>query len=223
MASYLRLIESARQAVDNQDYQQALMFYQRFFNATQDKEQYFGARLSYCIGEWADLGDDYPLARAALEQQKALSLARFNASMTVRDFQEYVSIAEYLDQTEEIYSSFQTVEQLQPELAKQLFTFVYEFCATSRMWDVCYLYLGNGQRDYLQALAMYDDVLSTRKSMPSPLKKELSLMALETLEQECRWLFDMLTSCGKADELDWLTTRIHADFASRGLATPIVI
>ena len=90
-ASPIEVLATARSAARNGDYPLALDRFEWFFDHAleEDPASFYGVRLSYCVSEWARVGQTYPpaLRRLRERQQDALRLLdetrNPNASMTI--------------------------------------------------------------------------------------------------------------------------------------------
>ena len=95
-----QVLKEARAAAKAGNHALALANYERFFDrALQDQGEdnnYYGVRLSYCLDEWARLGEKYPPARERLEAKANEALAAFEATGASEKFHDFQSIRDEL-------------------------------------------------------------------------------------------------------------------------------
>jgi len=211
------VLSKARKAYQDKDYPVALENYQWFYHNALDIDQsYYGVRLSYCLGEWADLGKEFPEATDALVQLKEKALAEFSSTKSRTAFHEYSSICEYLECKEEVYVLFLTVHNSDNTLAEKLFTFVYEYCASNEMWDLCREYLGNGYNKYKQSLETFDHMMEFAEEKPGELGESIYRDAVIAIKRETLWILNMFNFINAPGEYESAISKIESDLKERG-------
>ena len=93
-------LDEARAAFRERNYDTALERYEHFFDHALDDDAHslYGVRLSYCLSEWAKLGDVHPLARRRLEEKASESLDLLVHTRDPERFHDFIAICGYLDQ-----------------------------------------------------------------------------------------------------------------------------
>src|SRR5262245_16233199 len=116
-----QVLEEARAAAQAGDYAVALENYERFFDrALHDQGEdnnYYGVRLSYCLDEWARLGEKYPAARERLEAKATEAQASFEATGAFDKFHDFQSIRDHLGQQDVVFAQFLQYHRSNPKLA----------------------------------------------------------------------------------------------------------
>ena len=213
------VLKEARDAYSEKSYSLALEKYQWFFdNAIEIQESYYGVRLSYCLDEWARLGDEYPEAKDALVKLKFATLSEFKKFNSHRSFHEYSNIASYLKCKGEVFDEFMSIHNEDKEQASKLFSFVYDYCAENEMWDLCAQYLGNGYKQYQRTLELFDHVIEHSKKASSKQGEAIYLDGVSSTKREFLWLLNMLHHI-KADEaLKSALNKMEFDLKERGFS-----
>ncbi|WP_413662474.1 hypothetical protein ACG1BZ_14750 [Microbulbifer sp. CNSA002] len=211
------VLSKARKAYQDEDYPAALENYQWFYhNALDVDEAYYGVRLSYCLGEWADLGREFPEAADALLQLKKVTLSDFSSTKSREAFHEYSRICEYLECKEEVYDQFLAVYGSDRELAEKLFPYVYEYCASNEKWDICREYLGTGNSQYKQSLEMFDQMMEFVEENSGEVGESLYRDAAAIIKQEALWILNMLNHINAPGEYESAISKMESDFKKRG-------
>jgi hypothetical protein len=152
----------------------------------------------------------------ALIDLKEQALSRFNESLSYADFHEYSSIARELGDDDELYERFLYVQEEAPELAGKIFTFVYDYCARNGMWDICYNYLGSGDRYYKRVIERFDAVLAVANKRGDVQRLALIESEMEHFKKEVARLLEMLKACGRESDYGSLLASAEGDLARRG-------
>lgn len=208
------VLAAARKAYKDKDFPAALENYQWFYNNALDIDQsYYGVRLSYCLGEWANLGKVYPRAADALQRLKEEALLEFLDTKSRKVFHEYSGICECLGCNEEVFKQFIAIHDSDKDLAEKLFTFVYEYCASNEMWDLCREYLGNGYDQYKKSLEMFDHMMKVAERKSGKIGESIYADAILAIKREILWILNMLNS---PEEYDSAISKIKSDLRERG-------
>jgi len=99
-------LDKAREAVKLKNYANALEIYNNFFEETFKKSAKYGVRLSYCLSDWAALGEIYPLALRKLENKKDEALLLLEKEREPERFHDYFAICKQLKSPELPYQEF---------------------------------------------------------------------------------------------------------------------
>jgi len=210
------VLEAAREAFRQKEYSAALEKYQWFYdNSIQIKESYYGVRLSYCLDEWAQLGAEYPPAMDALQRLEAESLANFKRTYAKKAFHEYASVARYLNHQEETFNQFHLLHESNHPIAKEVFAFVYDYCANHQMWEICRAYLGDGKKQYEQIMEMFDHIVELSKKKEGEVAASLYRHAVEGIERDMLRLLSMLNAVNARDEYKLTLSTLEADLTER--------
>jgi len=211
------VLEEARSAYKEKDYASSLEKYQWFFdNSIKIKRSYYGVRLSYCLDEWAELGKEYPPAKAALVSLKNNTLTIFKQTKSREAFHEYSSICRSLGNKEEVFNNFLPLHKEKSEIAKELFRFVYEYCAENEKWNICREYLGNGIKKYEESFEIFDHMIKHSKEGEDEIGESMAQEAQDYLQRDIRWILTMLQSSKAEKEYESIVSRIETDLTKIG-------
>lgn len=207
-------LREARSAFKEKNYSLSLKKYQWFYeNSIKIDQSFYGVRLSYCLGEWAELGKVFPPAQVALVKLKNNTLATFKDTYSKSSFHEYSSISGYLNNSIEVYQEFLIIHKSDKELAKCLFTYVYKYCAENGHWDICYEYFESGYNTYDSTLEMFDHLIKFSNTKQSTsIKKD----AIETIEREILWLLNTLYYGNAKEKYEEILDKTKKDLKKRG-------
>ncbi len=210
------ILEEARTAFSEYNYELSLEKYAWFFdNAIKIKKSYYGVRLSYCLIEWAELGEKYPKAKKALIKKKDESLRLFNESMLPAAFHEYESICDALNCQNEPVDVFHEVAKIDNELSKKLFVFVYEQIARNEEWSICREYLGNGYAQYKEVLELFDACIDGANRKGGEQGESIKSNSIQRTVEELIWIIKMQKYAKADDEVESALQRIEYDYGKR--------
>ena len=211
------ILNEARNAYKDKNYSIALSKYQWFYdNSIEINKSFYGVRLSYCLNEWADLGKIYKPANEALIELKETTLSSFKEKLSQEAFHEYSCICGYLECSNEAYEEFLPLHKSNNNLAAKLFTYVYEYCASNKQWELCKKYLGNGHKQYKNTLETFDHMIEFSKKGTSEQKESIYIEALETIKRELLWLLNMLFYTKSLGEFESFINMLESDLKERG-------
>lgn len=210
------VLQEARQAVTDNEFATALDKYQWFYyNSIKIERSYYGVRLSYCLFEWARLGQSYPAAMQALNSLKNNTLDNFRESSSRESFHEFSAIVRALETPEEAFDVFIQVHETNKELAVKLFTFVYEYCAAKKYWGLCREYIGNGYKQYKEAIESFDHLMEFAHSREEEHGELMRSQAITAIKNDVLWILNMLIHVNEKEEYESALSRIEADLKSR--------
>lgn len=213
------VLKDARRAVQEKNYRLALEKYQWFYEHALDfKKSLYGVRLSYCLAEWSYLGDIYPEAKLALLELKKREKDKFDKTLEREAFHEYSSIAEYLGQQEEAFNCFILIANSNKELAYDLFTYVYDYCASNGKWELCYEFLGDAVTQYATILDTFDHMDKFFQSRKPEIDESFIEGAIESFKQQALWIFYIIRAGGTSSEYDRYKSRLKSDLSARGFS-----
>jgi hypothetical protein len=215
-----QVLKEARAAAKAGDFSLALSNYERFFDrALQDQgedNEYYGVRLSYCLDEWARLGEKYPEARVRLEAKARDALGAFEATSNPEKFHDYQSIQDHLEQKELVFSQFIAFHESRPDLARVALRFMWNRLVEAKRWDVCASYLDDSESKYKKALYKFDQSMEVCGSDPSLGGEEFADQIKGWYVRDVGNLLSALRNTGRLEAASRLEASIASDLQSRG-------
>jgi tetratricopeptide (TPR) repeat protein len=162
-------LDQARAAAKAGDYAHALNRYEHFFDHALDDDPYssYGVRLSYCLNEWAKLGEKYPQAIRQLEQKANTALDLLNKTRNPERFHDLVAICKYLGRKDEPIRQFLSYHSSDRDLAASIVRFIWDQLVKEKHWEICADYLPEPKTNYDTALAKFDQAMHICKEDPS--------------------------------------------------------
>lgn len=159
-------LDKARAAFRDGDYPAALRHYDYFFDHALDDDPValYGVRLSYCLDEWVQLGEKYPLALKALIEKKNDALVLFERSRDPERFHDFVAISKNLNAGDEPTHRFMAYHASDRELAGSIVRFIWDGLISAKQWEVCGSYLADPCERYDEELRKFDGILETKKA-----------------------------------------------------------
>ncbi len=153
------ILNSAKSLTDEGSYPEALQHYLWYFEHSRNDAGQKGVRLSFALSDWIELGRRYPKARQALIEIRDADARQFSDGGGYQDlFQEVSGINQYLNESAATMALFKTIEQHDPQLAKQCYPFVQDRLVQEGEYDKCLGYLGDPQ-------AAFDQIRTSRERM----------------------------------------------------------
>ena len=211
------VLNDARKARTSNDYSLSLEKYEWFFdNAIKINKSYYGVRLSYCLIEWAELGSQYPAAKAALIKKKEEAFNLFSESKSITCFHEYESICDALECQNEAVKVFKQTSDSDIELSRKLFTYVYPELAKNKEWEICRKYMGNGYNAYKELLELFDFCIEGTSKMSDEQRKEINNSSVTRTVKELEWILEMQKYAQADDEVESALKSIKHDYGERG-------
>lgn len=210
-------LRDARAAATAGDYPTAQALYEHFFDhALEVDESFYGVRLSYCLDEWAELGEAYPPALDTLKAKAAEAVAGFEATRNPELFHDYQSILHYLNQNDEVFAQFVGYHETMPELAKLASDYLWDSLVESAHWDLCTAYLGDAKERYETAVSNFDLGMQTIREDPSLREADIERLIRNSYVRDVGNLFRVLKNTHQNQLLNSLDTAACADMLSRG-------
>jgi hypothetical protein len=217
-----QVLREARAAAQAGDHALALENYERFFDrALHDQGEdnnYYGVRLSYCLDEWARLGEKYPAARERLEAKATQALASFEATSDREKFHDFQSIRDHLGQEDVVFAQFVQYHHSNPELAKLALSLMWNRLVEAKRWDICSAYLGDYQSKYERALATFDQSMEICLADPSLGGEDFADQIKGWYVRDVGNLLRALKNCGQPHVAARLEATVVSDTQSRGFA-----
>ncbi|MBK6896775.1 MAG: hypothetical protein IPH06_09305 [Alphaproteobacteria bacterium] len=210
-------IKTARNYFKEKNYPAALERYKWFFeNSIIIDRAYIGVRLSYCLDEWADLAKVYPLAMDTLVEQKNIALNNFNKTNSADSFNDYASICEYLQCSEEAVMVFKNIHNINSALSKKIFRSVSDALLRNKEWNICREYIGNGLQKYENLIKLFDHITQSIKEKFGAEGREIEKDSVEKTKEECLWLLNINFHADDKNGYIILLEKMQADFEHRG-------
>ena len=208
----------AREASRNGDYSTALENYLYFFEHALDGDpaSLYGVRLSYCLDEWARLGQDFPPALVALEERRKEAIRRLEATREPEHFHDFECISRYLNRHDDAIDLFLTYHTSDPELAKSTVRFVWNMLVNGGSWEICNAYLGDYNQRYANALMKFDEAMQVSLAHRELGGAEFDAQILGWYITDVSQLILVLLNSKRMQEADAIHVRVSQDMAERG-------
>jgi hypothetical protein len=211
------ILQEAREACASKHYSLSLEKYRWFFdNALKIKKSYYGVRLSYCLSEWADLGNVYSPALEKLTLLKESALKEFRNTNSHCQFHEYESICNALGCPEEPVKVFEEIAIKDKALAEKLFTYVYAELARQSKWEICREYMGNGYKQYKKILELFDACIDGGRRKGGDQGEGIIKSTINKTIEELLWILEMQSHANAKKEVEAAIEHIQHDFSKRG-------
>lgn len=193
MSSDIRdVLTQARELAKKEKYSEALVQYEYFFDhALAEDISLSGIRASYCLSEWAALGNKLPEAKIHLEVRKNEALHLFEETKSFDFFRDYVSICRALD-CDDAIATFELYSQIDKSLAEKVFSSLDELLIDAERWDLCKPYVECRLNKYDLLVRALDTDITLSEPLITVLKGNLIGVVNRTLV--------MLHHCGDGDK-----------------------
>jgi FMN phosphatase YigB (HAD superfamily) len=211
-------LDNARAAFKHGDYPEALRQYDYFFDHALDDDPaaLYGVRLSYCLDEWAKLGEKYPPALESLIEKKNSARALLEQSRDPERFHDFVAISKNLNGGDEPIRQFLEYHVSDPELARSIIRFIWDRLITAKQWEVCGAYLTDPIEKYEAEVEKFDGILAMWKADPTWAVEEFDVYLRGKIARNVSNLILVLRENGRMGEATILEERIAADAEARG-------
>lgn len=210
-------LRDARAAATAGDYPTAQALYEHFFDhALEVDESFYGVRLSYCLDEWAELGEAYPPALDALKSKAAEAISGFESTRNPELFHDYLSILHHLNHDDVVFAKFIEYHETKPELAKIAADLMWDSLIESERWDLCAAYLADAKERYETAIHHFDLGMQLYKEDPSFGDDDFARRRRKSYVRDVGNLFRVLKNTHQDQLLNSLDTAACADMLSRG-------
>jgi tetratricopeptide (TPR) repeat protein len=208
----------ARKAHRCGDFATALEHYDYFFEHALDEDLYalYGVRLSYCLDEWAELGQQFPPATDRLRLKKESALRLLKASRDPERFHDYIAICHYLKCSDEPIQQFLSYHRTDPDLSRSIVRFIWDDLVDAEQWDICSSYVDDSQERYRNALGRFDEAMSVCDSDPDLGGEEFAGQIEEWYVRDVRNLALVLCNAARAAEAEGILTQVKNDCIERG-------
>lgn len=211
-------LDEARVAFRAKDYGTALERYEYFFDHALDDDAHslYGVRLSYCLSEWAKLGEVHPLALQRLEKRADEALVLLVQTRDPERFHDFIALCRYLRRLEEPVRRFLDFHASDPDLSRSMVRFIWDELVQSGQWSVCEAYLGEPKARYDAALTKFDRAMEVCNSEPSFGGKEFEEQIEGWYVRDVANILLVLGNIGRAEEAAVIEACLEPDMKSRG-------
>ncbi len=210
-------LSGARAAVKNREYETALEGYRYFFEHAQDEDPHsnYGVRLSYCLDEWASLGEEYEPAMEALEVLAVKVIALLDKTRNPERFNDYISICKYLRRESLPVERFIHYHNLDRELATTLVRFIWAGLVDSEMWEVCNIYLPDPMSSYDKVMVNCDKAMDVYLEDPKSYGDSLAYQIRGWYVRDVSNIILVLKNSSRGGEIDPILEKMKVDMAIR--------
>jgi tetratricopeptide (TPR) repeat protein len=210
-------LNNARAAVRLGKYPEALEQYDYFFEHALDDDpaSFYGVRLSYCLDEWARLGQAYPPALDALEKKKRDARLLLEQTRNPARFHDLVSICQYLKDPDESIRIFLEYHLSDRELAISIVDFVWNQLVAAKQWVVCATYITDWTEKYGLALGKYDVPMNLWKSDKTFGGEDFDKLVGSWYVQNVSNIILVLRNTGRYEEVASVHRRMVIDMKQR--------
>ncbi|MES2069316.1 MAG: hypothetical protein V4488_03135 [Pseudomonadota bacterium] len=214
-----RILDQARQAVREQDYALALEHYEWFFDHALDEDQasLYGVRLSYCLDEWAQVGEKYAPARARLEQKRAESIQQLELTRQAKKFHDFIALCRYTGMPALPVQQFLEYHRSDRELAREIYTFIREQLMAAGQWEVCGAYIEDADGQYAEALELFDISIAYARKNASLGVDDMEQRIEDMYVNKATYLVTVLSHTRRTEEAQRICERANQDMQQRGL------
>jgi hypothetical protein len=116
-----------------------------------------GVRLSFALMYWKSLGDVFPPATTAMVELRDRTTQNVTDKQgTFAQFHDVMALNRTLAEDSKTVDLFQTLDQTQPDLARQCWIVAKDAVIKAKRYDLVRKYFGNPARDFVRIKAMYD-------------------------------------------------------------------
>lgn len=198
-----KVLIAARKAFKTKNYKESLRLYEYFFDHSMDEDEssYYGVRLSYCLDEWVELGKVYPKARNQLIKKKEESLKLLHKKLDPEKFNDFKSIASYLNMDDEVMDEFLHLHKINHKLAKKCVRFIWNKLVESKNWKMCQNYLGSPLKRLNVALDKFESSMEISKENPNYGGEEFNQQITSWLIEDVTNILQVLKNCNMKQEV----------------------
>ena len=207
----------ARAARKDGRFEEALAHYEYFFDHALDGDAHslYGVRLSYCLAEWAAMGEQYPLARERLERRAETTRRELECLRRPESFHDLVSINKYLGRDSASLDVFLTYHDADRPFAESIVRYLWRQLIEDQQWEICAAYLPDPRADYRVAIERFDIKLSMAAEDAPPRVDQFVDRAKRAYIREVTDIGLVLVHANRHDELRQVLEQVEMDLASR--------
>jgi hypothetical protein len=204
-----KVLEEARTLARQGKYEEALQKHLWFHeNALKHDRAWAGARLSFALNYWIELGNKYPKAREALvaiRDKNTKAISEGNGSFDL--FHDVTAINHYLNEQPKTVALFKTVHEKYPDLAKSCYHVAETDLAAQREYQICIRYIPDPLTRFDRIREMRDANLKLAKEEADTNLKEYAENSF--VEEICR-LIDILVGADRKQDAEKVRERALA-------------
>lgn len=199
----LKVLEDAQLAHRSGDFVNALKFYEAFFDQAleQDPLAYYGARLSHCLGGWAELAAEFPGAMHRLEAKRRETLDQYLDSQEPERFHDYLVICRYLGREADAVEQFLALHHQLPKSAAKLSKFLWNDLTHAEHWQVCSDLMQEPSLKLDELLAVFDEANKLKEMDPSFNTAQFDEHIVATLLDDLQKVVMVLRYSDRGDEV----------------------
>ena len=196
------MLEAARAAHDRGDPARALQLYESFFDGSADDDtgSYYGVRLSYCLHEWASLGEEHPPAQARLLWKKDECRRLLDDTGEPERFHEYKAICEALGDAGSPVGVFLDLHERDPDLAAAIHRFIDHELVDFGLWSLAAAYLPDPRVAYERAVERFEEAMQVSEENPDVGGEEFADQVRGWVIRDLRDLWLTLSEVGRPDD-----------------------
>lgn len=172
-----------------------------FHEASKEMLGMGGVRLSFALGLWMKLAEQYPPAlEAFIELRNRKKNSLLNGEGNFDDFHDLSAINRELDETDDTGSVFMQIYKNDPEQSKAYYNLVEDFLIAKKEYEICGECIGNPHSRYLEIEHLHQVAERYNKKRPnSPHYSENCELAEERYVQSVSRLLEILIGLNKND------------------------
>ncbi len=203
----------------SEKYQEALDKHVWFHEASKEMSGMGGVRLSYALGLWMKLAEQYPPAlEAFIELRNRKKDRLLNGDGNFDDFHDLFAINRELDETDDTASVFMQIYKNDPEQSKVYYNLVEDLLVAKKEYAICGECMGDPQSRYLEIEHLHQVADRYNKKHPdSPHYSENCELAEERYVQSVCRLLGILNALNKRDIADEIQKKSLAYFDSNAI------
>lgn len=175
-------------------------------------------RLSFCLADWARLGEVYPPALRRLEEKADAALALLDQTGEPARFHDFVAICRHLQRPEEPIRRFLGYHAADRELAASSVKFIWDELVEQKQWQVCAVYLTVPTEKYAVALEKFDQSIELSEQAPHLGGGQFVAQVQGGYVRDVANLLLVLTHTGSAGQAAAIHATMAADMHARGHA-----
>jgi hypothetical protein len=197
----------------------ALEEYEYFFDHALDSDRaLYGVRLSYCLGEWAKLGERYPPALRRLRSKARKALAALDETRDPERFHDFVAICRYLGREREPIRRFLTYHAKDRRIARTIVRFVWDQLVQAEHWAVCGQYVPKPRGAYQAIVTKFHQAMRICIDDPSLGGERFARQIKGSFVRDVSNLLSVLNKTGRRRVAASIRASVSADLKTRGCA-----
>lgn len=219
--SILQVLEDAQLAHKAGDFVNALKFYQHFFDHALDDDPlaYYGIRLTHCLNAWAELAQEFPGAKNALEAKKREILDDYLETRKPERFHDYLSICRCLGVESDALEEFLKLYAHEPKSAAKLSKFLWNDLILSEQWHVCSELMEQANLKLDELFAVFDEAVKLKDLDPAFNNTKFEQHIVDTLLADVQNVVMVLRHSNRSDDILALERQFQQSVEHRNHST----